>query len=398
MWKKLISLLLVLIFTGCSATDAADTYTNRAAIETGGEGRYKAVRLTPPVYNSANGDLSDLLIKDGAGENVPYFINTGYQRLVSNKVYTQMELINSYIKDDNFYFDYKLADEQDSDIISTSIQYVTYNDNFGKVVDLYGSYDNLHWDYVQNDKLYSIDGNSKLEIEFLQPQKFTHYRLKLANNLEQISFENVSLIYSVATSEEINYVEGFEPVFTVASADKKTEIKIEGMRNLRLCDVTIHTDSMFKRSVSAPQGYNTELYNLTLNGESYADTTLPLNWQVSQDDIFTLYINDGDDKPITVDRISVRYFADELVFDGGAGGGHTLVFGRDETKTAPVYDIGRYRDDILQGPVDRASIGAIHYATAEKAPERDYRMIFNILVVAVALLLGALILLKLRKK
>ena len=397
MWKKVINILLVLVLAGCAA-NSNTSFDHTAQIEIGGENRYKALRLTPQIYNASNSDLSDLLIKDSKGENVPYFINRSSKTAYSNRESYQMALINSYIKDDSFYFDYKLAAEQSGDTISTSIEFATKNTNFAKEVDVYGSYDNIHWDYVQKDKLYSIDDKAKLVIEFVRPQKFTHYRLKLANNLEQISFSAVNLIYSVETSEDAYFIEMLEPAFTVKSEDKRTEIIIDGLKNLRLCDVVIHTDSMFKRNVRTPHGTGKEIYNLTLNGTSYADTTIPLNWNISQDDTYIITIADGDDKPITITSISVRYYADDIVFEGEIGSDYTLEFGRDATKTAPVYDIERYKNEILKSTIDKATIGEIHYAAEEITPERDYKLAFNIVIIAVTLLLGTVIVLKLKKK
>jgi len=396
MWKKTVNIIFALVLTGCAAKSDS-SFLHAAEIEMSGGNQYKAVRLAPQIYNASNSDLSDLLIRDGKGENVPYFINTRLGRTYSNTETYQMALINSYLKDDNFYFDYKLAAEQSGDVISTSVEFATGNVNFAKEVDIYGSYDNIHWDYVQKDRLYSIDDKTKLFIDFKRPQKFTHYRMKLANNLEKISFDAVYLVYSVETSEETNFVENLTPAFTVESADKRTNIHIEGLKNLRLCDITIHTDSMFKRNVSAPGGTDKEIYNLSLNGESYADTTIPLYWHVPKDDTYILAIHDGDDKPINISGVAVNYYADDVVFEGRPNEKYTLVFGGGAEKAAPVYDIERYRDDVLKGEIDRVAIGEIHYATEEIKPERDYRLAFNIVIIAVALMLGALISFKLKK-
>ena len=395
MWKRSISILFIVLML---VTSSVSVLAHTAKIEVGGENRYKAVRLTPEVYNASNSSLSDLLIKDSSGENVPYFINTGLKDTYSNRETYQMVLINSYLEDDSFYFDYKLAVAQSSDTISTSIEFATRNSNFAKEVDVYGSYDNVHWDYVQKDKIYSIDDKIKLTIEFIQPQKFTHYRLELANNLEQITFNAVNLIYSIETSDETYFIESLSPEFTIESGDKRTDITIEGLKNLRLCDITIYTDSMFKRNVNTQHGITKEIYNLSLNGTSYADTTIPLNWNIPQDETYTITIWDDDDKPIDISSIVVRYYADEIVFEGKTGEAYTLEFGRDATHAAPVYDIERYKDDILNGTIDKAIIGEVNYDAEIIDPARDYKLVFNIIIIVVTLLLGTVIMLKLKKK
>ena len=394
MKKKIVSVFIIALLGLAPVCALAHT----AKIEITGENRYKAVRLTPQIYNAANTDLSDLRIKDGSGENVPYFIHSGGVNATTSRESYPMELINSYLKDDNFYFDYKLAAERSSDIISTSVEFSAANASFAKEVDIYGSYDNINWDFVQSDKIYLIDDKSKLAVEFIRPQKFTHYRLKLANNLERISFDAVNLIYSIKTSEETYFIEHFVPGFSIKSEEKRTNIVIEGLKNLRLYDITVHTDSMFKRIAYTPYGISKEIFNLSLNDTSYSDTTIPLNRLISPDDTFTVTIADADDKPIQVNGITVRYYADEIVFEGGKNGAYTLEFGNDPSKSAPVYDIGRYKDEILKGAIDKALISQIAYTQAEAPPpERDYRFIFNLVIIAVTLLLGIVIVLKLKK-
>ena len=387
-------ILLLFLFEITPFTVLAHT----ADIEVVGDNQYQSVRLTPQVYNAANSDLSDLLIKDRNGENVPYFIHSGTKSTQARQESYVMELIQSYLKDDNFYFDYKLSVIRNSDTISTSIGFSTRNTSFAKVVDVYGSYDNIHWDFVQRDSIYSIDHQSKLTIDFFSPQKYTHFRLQMGNNLEQIAFDAVYLLYSVETSEETYFIETLVPRYRVDSGERRTDIVVEGLKNLRLCDITIHTDSMFQRNARTPQGISKEIFNLSFRDTSYSDTTIPLYWAISQDDTYTVTIADADDKPIQIDGITVRYYADEIVFETRVNEVYTLVFGANSSKTAPVYDIERYKNEILKGAVDQAALGEIVYETAAAPPERDYRFLFNSILVLITLLLGTVIVRKLKKK
>ncbi len=393
MRKRIISIVFLLLFL--STTTA---FAHSATVQINGGNNYKAIRLTPEIYNNANSDLSDILIKDSLGETVPYFINTGYQKVYESRETYPMELINAYIKDDSFYFDYKLPAEGGIDTVATSIEVSTKAD-FAKIIDIYGSYDNLHWEFVQNDKLYAIDDKSKLGIEFNKQQKYTYYRFKLLNNLEKISFDTVNLVYNVKENEENYFIERMTPPFTVEEKDKTTFIEIEGLKNLRLCDVTIETDSMFKRTAKAPLASGKEIYNLSLNGTSFTDTTMPLNWQISQEDTYVVTIANNDDKPINITGITVHYYADEVVFEGKANESYTLYFGADATKTSPVYDITRYKNEILKGAIDKATIGTINYdKEKEKPAELDYKVIFNIVVIVITILLGSLLLFRLKRK
>jgi len=396
--KKNKSLLLLLLFF---APLALPLFSHDAEINIEGENNYKSVRLTPRIYNEAHRNLSDFLIKDG-DENIPYFINSSTGKTNETRETYLLRQINSYIKDDNFFFDFELALARDSDIIATSMEFSTRNSGFAKPVDVFGSYDNIHWEFVQSDMLYVVESKWKLEINFNRPQKYTHYRLKLANNLEQISFFRVELVYSLRISEETFFIESFRPEFTVETKDKITKILVKGLKNLRLCDLQIETDSMFIRNVKASGDRDKELYNLSVNGTTYTDTVLPLNRKVSESDIFTVIINDADDKPININGIVARYYADDLVFQGNVfqrneGDVYRLEFGVDLSRAAPVYDIERYKNEILKGPIDRLELGEIVYVKTEHPREKtSYRVIFDIVIVLVGILLGTLIILKLK--
>jgi hypothetical protein len=392
--KKFIPLLILSLFVPSLLAHDAD-------IEITGGNRYKSLRLPVQVYNASNSRLIDLLIKDSRGETAPYFINSSLQEINASRETYLLTLDDFYIKDNYFFFDYKLAEDRDSETIATSMEFTTRNSGFAKSVDLYGSYDGVDWDFVQSDTLYSVEDKSKLVINFYQPHKFIHYRLRLANNQEQISFQTVNLVYSIELSEKIWFIESFSPDYTVKSKDKKTEIIIEGLKNLRLCDLTIETDSMFMRNVRASDGTRKELYYLSINDTAYTDTTLPLNRYILFDDTYTVIIDDADDKPINIKSITVRYYADDLIFEGRTGETYTLEFGIDSVRTAPVYDIIRYKNEILKGPVDMLSLGKIRYAEfTEPEPERNtasLKIVFNIMVIVIALLLGALIVFRLKK-
>ncbi len=390
--KRIFSVLFLLICFGTTTV-----FANTATIQVTGENRYKAVRLTPEIYNNANSDLSDILVKNSNGETIPYFINSGFLMMNENLETFKMELINSYIKDENFYFDYKVTDQLERDIVANSIDVSTDDRNFAKVIEVYGSYDNVYWEFVQSDKLYSIDDKSKLSIDFNKPQKYCYYRFKLSNNLEKISFYDVKLVYNVKESEINYFIESLTPTYSIEEKDKTTYIHIKGLKNLRLCEIVIKTDTVFKRTANAPDT-SKEIYNLTLNEMSYSDTTLPLNGQLNMDEDYIITIDNNDDKPIAIKGLDVLYYADEVVFEANKNEHYTLEFGADESKTAPIYDITKYKDEILKKSLDKATINIINYDNEEeKQEEGDYKTVFNVVVIVITILLGVLILIRLRR-
>ncbi|MCL2086541.1 MAG: hypothetical protein FWH05_02975 [Oscillospiraceae bacterium] len=194
------------------------------------------------------------------------------------------------------------------------------------------------------------------------------------------------------------------PKFSVEEEDKTTHVFIDGLKNLNLEQMTIETDSMFRRPVSTSLGVSKELYNLTFGDTTRTDTTIYFNRLAFRDDTFLLTIRNGDDRPIKISGIVVRFYADELVFEGGAGD-YTLHFGADPLVKPPVYDIVRYKNEIINEEFDHLEITQFFFAPTievsieEPEPQSfDYTLLFNIAVVAVAVVLALVILLKLKKK
>ena len=390
--KAVCAALSLLIL--CTVPAAAHT----AHVENSGTATYKSVRLTPQIYQHANADLSDLALLDDKGESVTYFIHSYDRTVQENKAVYPMEFIDSYVKDDAFYFDYRVWPLPDSDVAADSVSFTTQNAGFAKPVAVYGSYDAIHWEYIQDDMLYTVDGNTKLSLMFHTPQKYTHYRFRLANNLERIAFETVQLERNDLLQETSRFVEQLSPTFRTEEKGQQTHIYIEGLKHLRLEQLTLHTDSMFQRSVHT-LGTQRELYRLTFDGTTYEDTTLPLGGRQVAENVLEVTIDNYDDKPITINSVTVRYYADDLVFAGGDSRSFTLAFSGDSTATAPVYDIASYQTQILQAGTDQLTVGKVEIEQVQQPQaEADYTLIFNCVIVAVAVLLGVLLLLKLRKK
>lgn len=240
MFKAISSILLAALLI------CFPSYAHTAEVKSEGNHPYKAVRPTPEIYRGANADLSDLRIRDSQGKDIPYFIHSGGQSSSEESESYKMELQNAY---------------------------------------------------MQDDILYNVGGEKKDEIFFTTPLKYTHYRVKLSNNLEKISFGLVTLKYSMTDTQEYYFRETLKPQFTVEEKEK--------------------------------------------------DTTIPLGERYLSEEDFTLRISNYDDVPIKIKDITVSYFADEVVFAAGENKSVTLFFG-DAAAVSPVYDIETYKNEILR--------------------------------------------------
>ncbi len=391
-----VAILLMLSFTGIYAND----FSYSANIENSGNKKYKAVRLTSEIYNNIQGNMADLELYSKENEPIPYFINSSEESdLILNAVY-EMKEINSFEKDNYFYFDYTLKTPQDEDVTASSIKVETENKNFVKEVEIFGGYDNVKWEKVQEDIIYNVDGSRKLEIAFDGMKKYTHYRFKLSNNLEKISFTNVKLEYNKVIQEQEYFTDTIVPKFTTEERENTTVVKINNFRNLKLSSITLKTDSKFKRLVTFNGFESKMLYNLEFENTKYKDLTIPLGQYRVANATAEIIIDNKDDKPIEILGIEAKYLVDELIFDGSVADEYTLKFGNSESIAPKNYDISNYKDQILKEGYDVLSIQEIikkETSDANNEQQLDLKLVFNIVLGTIAVVLGIIIIRKLKK-
>jgi hypothetical protein len=395
--KILISVILfVNLFNVC--TYALD-FSSSAVIENKGEKKYKAIKLTPQIYNNIRGNSSDIMLYNNDNEVVPFFINSFVEKGTETKKTYEMKLINSFVKDKFFFYDYVIKTSQSEDITATSIEVQTDNNGFAKQLELWGGYDNISWEKVQDDILYKVDDSTKLSIVFNNTKKYTHYRFKLSNNLEKIAFTSVELNYNNFTQRKEYFTDNITPEFTTEESEKRTIIKITNLKNLKIDSITIESDSVFKRNVDFEDRKTKVLYNLAFENTNYRDMTIPLDGYKVTSDIAEMHIDNKDDRPIKISKIIVKYVVDEIIFDGSNAGNYTLRFGDNETQTPKNYDIESYKEQILNEGYDVLNIKEIKIGLVTKPVESkaDYKLIFNIVISVVAIIMGFIIFRRIKK-
>lgn len=398
MLKRLIA--SIVIFTALPSTVAyALDYSYNTSIDNTGSYKYKAVRIIPEIYNKIRGDMADLELYDKDNEPMPYFINSFVESGVETRKTYDIKLINSYIKDEYTYYDYALKNQQDGDVIATSMEVQTNQEGFAKKVEIYGGYDNVNWEKIQDDILYNVDGNKKLEITFNGVKKYTYYRFKISNNLEKVFFSSVELKFNKTVQKKEYFINSISPEFSTEEQGHITVVKIQGLRNLKLSSITLKTDSIFKRRITFDGSASKVLYNLDFANTSYRDLTIPLALYRATADTAEIIIDNKDDKPIQISGIEAKYLADELVFDGSKSSEYTLRFGNSEIQTPKNYDISKYREMILNEGYDVLNLREIT-AESSKTPSKaqyDYKLIFNVAISVAAVVMGIIVFSKLKK-
>lgn len=400
MIKRVISIVILFVFSSMYIYAVDVDFTYSAEIVDQGENRYKAVRLIPEIYNNISENMADLILYDNNNEPVPYFINNFTESKDSAHKSYEMKLVNSFVKDDWFYYDYALKEAETEDVMATSIELSSNSTGFAKKLELLGGYDNLNWEKVQDDTIYDVDSNKKMVISFNDRKKYTYYRFKLLNNLEKVSFSVVTLNYDKTLKNKEYFIEALSPDYSIEERDNKTVIALKSMKNLKLNNITLKTDSIFKRSVNFNGSMSKVLYNLEFKNIKYQELTLPLNFYINEKDEAEVIIENHDDKPINITGVEVEYYADELVFKDPETD-ITLKYGNNKIDTPKIYDIANYKDRILSEGYDTLSVRNINKAVASNAinkPALDYKLLFNIVLIVITIVLGFIIFRKLKSK
>ena len=396
MIKKLIpSLVALLLLPALCWADTAD-------IPLSGTQSYKAIRLTPEIYNQSNRSLSDLLIKDQSGNPVPYFLNSFESSTTDTALPPRpLSLIHSYEKDGDTFADYFTQENSQKDILATAITFRTSHSVFAKNIELYGSHDGTVWDFIQKDKLYRVVENEKLTLTFQKTQKYNYYRLQIKANAENIRFDQAALTYSTEKVNREFFTQSFTPRYEIEEdkKNKRTLIKVYGVKNLKINSVKLETDSQFKRTAYfASNRISKMIYQLSFSGNSYQDTTLAFKGEKTTNDFTTITIENGDDTPIQIKTLTLTYYTDEIIFKGATSGTYQLYFGNPNSTTPPSYDIANYKAMILKEGYDLLELKNIKIEKPiEEPPKKDYTLWFNLIIGAISIGLGYIIISKLKK-
>lgn len=404
MKKKIVISLLAFLFVNLSIMNVwGEGYQKSVEFQNSGNKKYKAIRLTREIVSSATSNLSDLLLKNEKEEVIPYFINQYTNQITFITKQYPLKKINSFIKEPDYYLDFTLENPVQSDILVNSITFVTSEMNFVKTIQLYGSYDNLNWESIQADLLYSVESNSKLQVLFARTLKYTHYRIQFNNRSDFVEFSSATLGYNEEIEKTEPFLETFEPKFSSVEKGKQTIITIEGIHHSKLLDITLETKDMFQRTVYFDHSYSKELYNLSFHNSFYKDLTIPLNGLLETSDFGTIVISNQDDKPIKITKIIVRRLVDEIVFDGSTSSRYVLQYSNPGISSPPSYDIVKYKDSIIKEGYDLLKLGEIKTVPPPPPPPpppkpKSYKWLFNLIIIVVAILVGTLLIVGISKK
>lgn len=195
-----------------------------------------------------------------------------------------------------------------------------------------------------------------------------------------------------------NLLESLLPAFVLHNEEKLTRISLHGLKNCKLYDIQIETNDMFKRTCSFG-GREKVLYQLKFQTNQTQDLTIPLDGMIVTGDAEELIINNNDDQPIQVTRITVRRYVDSLIFDGSNADYFVLKFGNPMIMQPPRYDISSYRDSIIREGFDILAVGDIIQEPLSLPPPKPKKIqwLFNTILGLIIILIGFVLLTRIKK-
>jgi len=390
-------LLMAAICPAVGFADTENAFQRRAEIMLSGSG-YKAIQITPDIYSNSRTDLADIVIMSDDGTVIPYFIHDRAAIEEFSDSSFPMDFENRFISNNNLYLDFSLTSlPENQDILATSIR-LSSRDQFVRDVSVLGSFDGLYWEPVTRYTIFNVSDSQRLEIPLSPAQRYIWYRFRIPFAEDPISIDSVELNYNSSVWRFSEFIEGLVVPFSVEENGNTTVVTLQGVRNLPLVSITLGTDSMFKRRVSAGHTQK-ELFNLMFEDASYQDLVLPMDGYASHSDELEIIIFNNDDAPIQLNSVEIEYRTAVLVFDAPQSGTAYVYYGNPGITSPPRYDIMNYMDMVLERGYEILSLGEPEELFNEPPLEedRDYSLYYSIVLVATASVLVIIIVLRLKK-
>ena len=380
-----------------SAALAADMseWSHFALLEIQGSNKYKAVFLTDEVYAQALPDLSDLRLVDNANKKVPYYIQTGNISLEQKATWIATRPVLSFRKDEDSYFDYAVAIQPGIDPTANRVVFGSLpGRNFVRQIEVYGSYDNVKWQYVNNGQIYRVDGRVQNELLLGGVRRFSYYRVRVLDNSGDLSPGEMKLVYAENRADWTRYERSFVPEYEVKNGQRETIITVKNPNKLHIKRVVFDLEGNFQRNYSIYADVKAvsflqagEIYNLQFAGVNIANKGVAFKKQLSAE-AFVIKINDRDDRPLQIKEIRVEYFVAKLVFQDLGDGPYRLYFGNAKTEK-PVYELAMQRIFIERETQDNCNIqsGQVNNKPATLWPKIQDNYLVNGAIGAVSLVL-----------
>lgn len=406
---SIFALLFCLFSAPISAAEKLEDWRYMAPIQTEGTNKYKSVFLTEAVYEHATPSLADLRIVDAQGNYVPFYIKTGLATLEQNEFLYPANVVQKFKEKNDDTIDFKIKERKaNEDITGNSLIFELPKENFLKHLNLYGSNDGEQWEYIGKEYVFREESRQKNEVSLGKKRKYTYYRIVILDNLEAITLDRMQLRNHYTDNQWHDYTKTAPADFAVETKKNASTVTLANPQKLRIKQIILEIAGNFQRNyhIYGDATNKTilkkgELYNLQLENVKIAGKKIDFGYKPLSTDAIVITIDNRDDRPLTINSISIEYYLDQLIFPDDGNAPYQLYFGN-SAATKPSYEIALQQKYIDRETQDNCTLDAIQ--TKNKAPAAPaidsvhMKYIFNGMIVAVSILLVGLLVTRLSKK
>lgn len=372
--------------------------------------------LDQEIFNVAQKDLSDLRIVDKEGNDMPFKLIVESGTFSQENIYPVKILNNSYSTEGGYNI--FIVDFGQDGFLNSSLNILTSSENFKRVVEILGSNDTSSWNVLKKDG-YIYDytdkiGNFKAQnttvnypenaYRYIQVKIFTSGEAPLAINGAQISKitrkEKRETIISPAYTTKENVTKKITEI--VIDLDKKgwptSNLLINSLDENFNREVAIYQSSDKVNWQSVGQGY---IFNY--NTPKFVGANLDIKYRETDKQYLKIEIFNGDNKPISIDNISVKTILRSIVFQYGAdvtSGSYRLYYGNSKADF-PQYDLDKFFSYLDTGKYFSSSLSdeQLNSFYQEEIPPLSERIPYLIPgILTLAILMMGLIVFKFVKK
>ena len=337
-------LAVLVLFSGIAN---AQSFQYKAALDSIHQSGFYSIWVTPELSTKFKTDFSDLRVTDIRHNPIPYLLGSDI-RILDSTQFTTLPIIKTSVNDSGqsvLIVTNQAADNIDGFYIRIR------NAAVSRTISLSGSPDGEKWysiiENVNLDKQFIQSQNSFLEFISFPLSSYPYFRVMIYNGkndpLNIISIQHA--IHSNPVRRD-TLLPNPPCSFICKDSGKITWIRVENSRRF-------HVDHVIIR-VTSPRYYKRELEVLTGGSPEgsfmiSSDSLINLSLPKFNDSSFLIKINNEDNPPLVIAKVSTGQTAEKIVTYLDSGKSYQLEM-TNRSAAAPHYDLVNFKDSIPKNP------------------------------------------------
>ena len=253
--------------------------------------------------------------------------------------------------------------------------------NFYTEYTLFGSNNDIDWEWITSGEIYKTPEKSNLTMEFSK-KRYEYYKVVTPLDKGNIFDEAILKLSDNETGKQEIVKTKLD--YKLEQREKSTILKIKS-KFLPLKNIVLDVDDEFKRNYSLRDEDN--LYLEGVISKVGEKSNLEINLEnVPKSSEITVEIRNGDNLPLKIKSVTGNYVPDRVVFKAVEGENYKVTFGNENLKK-PEYDLGEFVDLITER--DTVTTGKITKIEDKNNLnlEKNYMVYYNIFIGIIVLIL-----------